>query len=133
MKLTTPQGRFGLGEKDSANPHFNGPVWIHEILGFDYPMLADTVTFAPGVRNNWHRHAAGQVLFVTDGEGWYQEQGKPAQRLIAGDVVKIPAGVWHWHGAAKDSYFTHLALEDWSKGEPTWGDPVCDADYDQLP
>lgn len=95
-------------------------------------MIADSVTFAPGVRNNWHIHQAGQVLLVTDGEGWYQEEGKPAQHLKAGDVVKIPGGVKHWHGPAKNSWFSHVALEDWSKGQPEWLERVSDEQYDGL-
>ena len=95
------------------------------------------VTFEPGCRNNWHIHRAarggGQILLVTAGRGWYQEWGKPARALRAGDVVNIPANVKHWHGAARDSWFAHLAVE--VPGEETaneWLEPVSDADYSQL-
>ena len=93
------------------------------------------VTFEPGCRNNWHvHHKGGQILLVTGGRGWYQEWGKEAQELHPGDVITIPAGVKHWHGAAKDSWFTHLAVE--VPGESTaneWLEPVEDSEYRKLP
>ena len=92
------------------------------------------VTFEPGCRNNWHIHHAksggGQILVCVAGRGFYQEWGKPAQELRPGDVVNIPAGVKHWHGAAPDSWFSHLALE--VPGEETsneWLEPVDDEEY----
>lgn len=95
------------------------------------------VTFEPGCRNNWHIHHAkeggGQILLVTGGRGWYQEWGQPARQLHAGDVVVIPAGVKHWHGAAKDSWFAHLAVE--VPGVETrneWLEPVDDSQYGKL-
>ena len=95
------------------------------------------VTFEPACRNNWHIHEAeeggGQILIVTAGEGWYQEWGKPAQSLKPGDVVNIPAGVKHWHGAKKDSWFAHIAAE--VPGEETkneWLEPVSDEEYSGL-
>ncbi len=123
---------FGKGKEINDPKHFNGSVYVNEILDFNYPMLVDQVTFKPGVRNNWHIHQAGQVLLVTEGQGWYQEAGKPARFLKVGDIVKIPAQVKHWHGATQDSWFSHLALEDWSKGEPEWLEAVDDKEYDQL-
>ena len=73
------------------------------------------VTFEPKCRNNWHIHHStkngGQILICVDGEGWYQEEGKPAQSLKPGDVVVIPANIKHWHGAKKDNWFSHLAIE----------------------
>ena len=124
-------GMFGLGNL-LEDEHFNGKVYVKEILDFNYPMIADNVTFEPGCRNNWHIHQAGQILFCTNGAGWYQEEGKEAQCLHAGDVVKIPAGVKHWHGASKNSWFSHIALEDWSKGQPEWLEKVNDEAYDAL-
>ena len=95
------------------------------------------VTFEPGCRNNWHIHHArsggGQMLLCTAGEGWYQEWGKPARKLLSGDVVVIPAEVKHWHGAAGNSWFSHLAVE--VPGEETkneWCEPVSDEDYRAL-
>ena len=101
-------------------------------------VVVGNVTFEPGCRNNWHTHQAtrggGQILLCTAGRGWYQEWGKEARELHPGDVVHIPAGVKHWHGAAKDSWFVHLAVE--VPGENTksdWHEPVSDADYNKLP
>ena len=94
-------------------------------------------TFEPGCRNNWHVHHAnsggGQVLICVDGEGWYQEEGKPAQRLRPGDVVEVPANVKHWHGAGANSWFSHLAFE--YPGQNTsneWLEPVDEATYSAL-
>ncbi len=92
------------------------------------------VTFEPGCRNNWHIHHAhnggGQILICVGGRGFYQEWGKKAVELLPGDVVNILAGVKHWHGAAPDSWFSHLAVE--APGEETaneWLEAVNDSDY----
>ncbi|MBM5720948.1 cupin domain-containing protein [Listeria ivanovii] len=88
------------------------------------------VTFEPGCRNNWHIHHDGfQILLVTGGEGWYQEEGKAAQFLQAGDVVVTHDGIKHWHGATKDSWFEHIAI---TAGTPEWLEAVSDADYLSL-
>lgn len=100
-------------------------------------MKGENDTFSPACRNNWHIHHAksggGQLLLCTDGLGWYQEAGKSAQALHPGDVVTIPAGVKHWHGAQKDCWFSHIAVE--CPGEETsneWCEPVTDAEYAAL-
>lgn len=95
------------------------------------------VTFEPKCRNNWHIHHAdkggGQMLIVTAGEGWYQEWGKQAVLLKAGDVVHIPANVKHWHGASENSWFQHLAIEVPGENCKTeWCEPVYDDDYNKL-
>ena len=95
------------------------------------------VTFEPACRNNWHIHHAkkggGQILIATAGRGYYQEWGKPAVELKPGDVVNIPAGVKHWHGAAPDSWFQHLAIEVPGEGSRNeWLEPVSDEDYGKL-
>ena len=123
---------FGKGTLLNDPDHFKGRVYTQEIFGFDKPMISDNVTFEPGARNSWHIHQVGQTLFVTEGKGWYQEEGKPARALKAGDIVEIPGGVKHWHGAAKDSWFVHLAFEDPSKGAPEWCECVSDELYDAL-
>ena len=99
--------------------------------------LAANVTFEPGCRNNWHIHHAdkggGQLLICTAGEGWYQEEGKAAVSLHEGSVVMIPANVKHWHGAKKDSWFSHIAVEvpgEHCKNE--WCEPVSDEEYTKL-
>ena len=128
---TQKEVMFGLGEKLDSE-YFNKAVYVKQIFSFDKPMLVDNVTFEPGCRNNWHVHQAGQTLFVVSGRGWYQEEGKEAQKLHPGDIVNIPAGAKHWHGAAHDSWFTHLAVEDYTKGAPDWYDKVSDEDYNKL-
>lgn len=122
---------FELGE-EITNEHFNRKVYIKEIYSFDKPMLMDNITFEPGCRNNWHIHKVGQTLLVTNGRGWYQEEGKDPRELNAGDIVEIPGGIKHWHGAAKDSYFSHIAIEDPSKGAPEWLEKVADEEYNKL-
>ena len=95
------------------------------------------VTFEPRCRNNWHIHHAskggGQILVCVAGTGWYQEWGKPARMLRPGDVVNIPAGVKHWHGATADSWFAHLAVEVPGEGTSNeWLEAVSDKEYDKL-
>lgn len=95
------------------------------------------VTFEPGCRNNWHVHHAksggGQILVCVGGRGYYQEWGKEEQQLHPGDVVNIPVDVKHWHGAAKDSWFSHLAIEvPGEENSNEWLEPVSDEDYQKL-
>ena len=95
------------------------------------------VTFEPGCRNNWHLHHAdkggGQILLVTGGRGYYQEWGKEARELLPGDVVNIPAGVKHWHGAAPTSWFAHLAIEvPGVNSRNEWCEPVAEKEYRSL-
>ena len=123
---------FPVGEKLETD-RFKGTVWLKMLTPADSALPIGNVTFEPGCRNNWHTHAGGQVLLVTGGRGYYQAWGKPAQELHAGDVVTIAADVKHWHGAAKDSWFAHLAIEVHpEKGPATWLEPVADDDYDKL-
>ncbi|OUL05838.1 gamma-carboxymuconolactone decarboxylase [Bacillus spizizenii] len=120
---------FPIGEKVEAN--FTGDAYLQMIFTDETPLNASigNVTFAPGARNYWHSHKIGQVLLVTGGEGWYQEEGKPAQLLKTGDVINIPPHVTHWHGAAKDSWFVHLAI---TPGATDWLEPVHDDLYHTL-
>ena len=92
------------------------------------------MTFAAGCYNRWHTHPAGQLLLVTAGHGWEQQQGKPARELHAGDVVECPAGVQHWHGAARDSTLTHVAVTPVSAGQAAveWLEFPSRSDYEQL-
>ena len=88
------------------------------------------LTFEPGSRNNWHIHRDGfQILLVTGGEGWYQEEGNPVQFLKTGDVIVTHDGVKHWHSATKDSWFEHIAI---TAGTPEWLEPVNDEWYSNL-
>lgn len=127
---------FPLGNpNDGFAQYFIGQSYLAPVSIEQVPMF--NVTFEPGCRNNWHIHHAdkggGQMLICVGGRGWYQEWGKPARELHPGDVVNIPAGVKHWHGAAADSWFSHLAIE--VEGENTsneWLEPVDDAQYNAL-
>lgn len=125
---------FPRGERFN-NPNFSGDVWLHMLVpaGAPYHCPVGNVTFAPGCRNSWHVHPGGQILLIMSGEGWYQEEGKPAQPLRPGDVVTVPAGVRHWHGATKSSPLSHLSIETNAQaGAVDWQEPVADADYDAL-
>jgi len=124
---------FPLGEKNDANAqYFIGQSYL-AVLTKDN-VTSYNVTFEPGCRNNWHiHHKGGQILYCTAGNGWYQEEGKPARALHPGDVVNIPAGVKHWHGAAKDSWFAHIALMVPAEGAThEWLNPVTDEEYNKL-
>ena len=131
-------GFFGLGQpNDAYAAYFIGQSYLNVLTKPGEALTICNVTFEPGCRNNWHIHHAtkggGQILICVDGEGWYQEEGKPAQAMKPGDIVEIPAGVKHWHGAKKDSWFSHLAFE--VPGENTsneWLEPVSDEQYNGL-
>lgn len=102
---------YPLGDKLSPNPNFTGEVWLaplSEQKELNVPMA--NVTFEPGCRNSWHSHKAGQLLIATAGIGYYQEKGKSTRRLFPGDIVEIAPDVVHWHGAAPDSWFAHIAI-----------------------
>ena len=125
---------FPLGAPlpEKFSKYFIGQAYLQPLTDKGGP--TSNVTFEPGCRNNWHiHHKGGQILIVTGGKGWYQEEGKPAQALKPGDVVDIPAEVKHWHGAAADSWFSHLAVEIPADGGSTeWCEPVTDEVYNQL-
>lgn len=124
---------FPLGEKNDAYAqYFTGQSWL-KMLTKNGVSIAN-VTFEPSCRNNWHiHHKGGQILLCTAGRGYYQEYGKPARELHAGDVVEIPPDVKHWHGAAPDSFFAHLAVEIPAEGGCTeWLEPVSDEEYGKL-
>mgnify|MGYP002773453786 FL=1 len=131
-------GLFGQGEENTAYAkYFIGKSYLKPLTDPSKTVFVANVTFEPGCRNNWHVHHAkqggGQLLICVDGEGWYQEEGKSAQSLRPGDVVTIPAEVKHWHGAKKDRWFSHLALE--VPGEETsneWLEAVDDEAYSAL-
>ena len=128
-----PGAVFPIGGPNTAYAqYFTGDCWLAPLTK-DVPI--GNVTFAPGCINNWHiHHGGGQLLLVTAGEGWYQEWGKEARHLTAGDVVEIPAEVKHWHGAARDSWFQHLAVEVPGENRSNeWLEPVDPAAYAALP
>jgi 4-carboxymuconolactone decarboxylase len=124
---------FGRGEPNVAFAnYFTGKSYLKTLNTKNIGIY--NVTFEPKCRNNWHiHHKGGQILLCTDGEGWYQEEGKQAIKLTPGSVVYIPAEVKHWHGASKDAWFTHLAIEipaDYATNE--WCELVDDETYNML-
>lgn len=133
-KMNPSDSLFGLGEENTAfAPYFIGKSYLKALNTKDGLGIYN-VTFEPGCRNNWHiHHNGGQILLCTDGEGWYQEWGKPAQKLHPGDVVYIAPEIKHWHGASKDSWFSHIAIGIPAKAASNeWCEPVDDKQYAQL-
>lgn len=126
-------GAFPLGRKNEAYAkYFKGQSYLKTLT--QEGINSSNVTFEPGCRNNWHvHHKGGQILLVTSGRGYYQQWGKPAQELKTGDVVNIPEGVKHWHGAKHDSWFSHVAISVPKEGATTeWLEEVSDEDYNKL-
>ena len=127
---------FPMGEKNEAfAQYFVGQSYLN-MLSTERVTIGN-VTFEPGCRNNWHIHRAkqggGQMLIAIGGRGYYQEWGKAPQELNVGDIVNIPANVKHWHGAAPDSWFSHIAVEvDGTETSNEWIEPVTDEEYDKL-
>ncbi len=117
-----PYGKFFTGTSyltmlSEGEPVFNAPI--------------GNVTFEPGARTFWHSHTGGQILLVLAGRGIYQERGGKARIITKGDVMRIPPNVEHWHGAAPDSWMTHISIEtNVPNNKASWLDPVTDADYE---
>jgi 4-carboxymuconolactone decarboxylase len=115
--------------------YFTGRAFLHPLLAKDKnnEFALGSVTFEPGARTTWHSHPKGQVLIVTEGEGFYQERGKPAQHLKKGDVVNIAENLEHWHGATAHSKFVHIAITNY-KGDQNvvWLEPVSDQEYQEV-
>lgn len=123
-------GLFPLGQKnDTFAQYFTGQSYLSPLSTEGVKIF--NVTFEPGCRNNWHiHHKGGQILLCTSGRGYYQEWGKPAQKLQPGDVVNIPAETKHWHGAQPNSWFAHVAIEVPSEdGSNEWLEAVSDDEY----
>lgn len=135
-KLPSDWSAIPVGQLNTAfAQYFIGKSYLHKLTLEQVPAFG--VTFEPACRNNWHIHHAtkggGQILIVTAGEGYYQEWGKPARRIRKGDTVNIPAGVKHWHGAAPECWFQHIALEAPGEGQRTeWCEPVDDKAYTEA-
>jgi quercetin dioxygenase-like cupin family protein len=137
MNETTDLGKgviFPIGDKlpEMFSKYFKGQAYLNMLTTTGVPI--GNVTFEPGCRNNWHiHHKGGQILLVTGGRGYYQEWGKELMELHPGDVVNIPPEVKHWHGAACDSWFTHLAVEVPAEGSSNeWLEAVKDDVYEKL-
>lgn len=129
---------FGKGEENTAfAKYFIGKSFLNPLTDPKCGLFLANVTFEPGCRNNWHIHHAdeggGQLLICTAGEGWYQEDGKAPVSLEPGSVIVIPSEVKHWHGAKKDSWFSHIAVEMPGKNcSNEWCEPVSDEKYNTL-
>ena len=123
------------GAEKAPSDYFTGAAWVKNLVPADdvFNTVISNVYFEPGARNNWHTHTGGQILIVTDGTGYYQEKGKARQVLSKGDVVKIPPGVIHWHGASADSAFIHIAINpNIQKGIVEWLQRVTDEEYNST-
>jgi quercetin dioxygenase-like cupin family protein len=130
---------FGLGQPNEAfAQYFIGNSYLNPLTNpNETSVFLANVTFEPSCRNNWHIHKSlrggGQILICTAGSGWYQEEGKEAVSLSPGSVITIPANVKHWHGAKKDSWFSHIAVEvPGENASNEWLEPVSDEEYDKL-
>ena len=134
----TQQNLYGHEAENTAYAqYFNGQSYLKPLTKPESGLFLANVTFEPGCRNNWHIHHAkkggGQMLICTAGEGWYQEAGKAPVSLTPGTVITVPPEVKHWHGAKKDSWFCHIAVE--IPGEDTsneWCELVSEEEYNEL-
>jgi len=124
---------FPKGEK-TPKENFTGTAWVSRLVQMDASgtYSIGNVIFEPGARTNWHLHPAGQTLLVLDGEGWHQIKGQPARAITKGDVIQIPANTEHWHGAAKESSMTHLAITNRKDGGVKWLQPVTNDEYNSV-
>jgi quercetin dioxygenase-like cupin family protein len=133
-ETTTQTGSiFPKGKKINSD-NFSGTVWLQMMGAEDSTLNArfGNVTFEPKARTNWHSHPGGQILFITGGKGYYQAKGQPAQLLQKGNTVEIPRNVVHWHGAAPDSEFSHIAVSlNTDEGGAVWLVPVTEEEYGQ--
>lgn len=133
METNVPKiSPFPTGKPNTGfTQHFIGQSYLAPLTAnkdLNVPLF--NVTFEPGCRNSWHSHTGGQILIVIGGVGYYQERGKAARRLLPGDVVEIAPDVVHWHGAAPDSWFSHIAVEcNPQTNKNTWFEPVDDEAY----
>lgn len=131
---TDPGAIFPKGQRAPAT-NFTGTVWVQPLIEADSAINIPVgyVTFEPGARSNWHRHAGGQVLLAMGGIGYYQERGKPIQILKKGDAVKCPPNVPHWHGASPTVGFMQVAITpNTATGRVTWMQPVTNAEYTNV-
>lgn len=129
---------FGTGDENTAYANFFvGNSFLNPLTDPQNGLFLANVTFEPGCRNNWHIHKSssggGQILICTAGEGWYREYGKEAVSLSEGTVITIPANVKHWHGAKKDSWFSHIAIEVPGENcQNEWCEEVSNEEYNVL-
>lgn len=125
---------FPKGNK-LTNGYFTGNAYLYPVLAKDKnnEFALGSVTFEPNARTIWHIHPKGQVLIITEGEGWCQEKGKPAQALKKGDVINVPENTEHWHGASANSKMVHIAITNYKDDENVvWLQPVTDEEYNEV-
>lgn len=133
MKNLIPKiSDFPIGTPNDLFPqYFTGKSWLFAVTNnkeLNVPIV--NVTFEPSCRNNWHCHSGGQILIAVGGVGYYQERGKNAIQMNPGEIIEIAPNIEHWHGAAPDSWFSHLAISCNSQmNENTWLEPVSEEDY----
>jgi quercetin dioxygenase-like cupin family protein len=121
-----------LHSNNGSAQYFTGSVQVQELFPASDPSRTSggKVTFAPGARSAWHTHPLGQILIVTDGTGWIQEWGGAIEEIRKGDVIWIPAGVKHWHGATPTTAMTHIAVQEALNGKAVeWMEKVTDEQY----
>ena len=125
---------FPLGDPAAAD-YFTGNAWWKPLMADmdTFNVYVGNAVFEPGARNNWHTHPGGQILLVIEGNGYYQEKGKPIQLLHKGDVVAIAPEIKHWHGASPDGGFAHIAIStNTKKGIVDWLEEVTDDEYNSY-
>jgi quercetin dioxygenase-like cupin family protein len=134
----TPPSSIRITRSDSLQPkkasadYFTGAVQVQELFPADDPSRTSggKVTFEPGARSAWHTHPLSQILIVTDGTGWVQQWGGPIEEIRKGDVIWIPPGVKHWHGATPTTAMTHIAIQEQLNGKAVeWMEKVSDEQY----
>ena len=121
-----------LQSNKGSDQFFTGAVQVHQLFSSHDPARTSggKVRFEPGARSAWHTHPLGQILIVTDGTGWIQQWGEPIQEIRKGDVIWIPPGVKHWHGATPTTAITHIAIQEQLNGKVVeWMEKVTDEQY----
>jgi len=125
---------FPKGEIGKNTDNYTGTIWLHELNQPDsnFTFSLAQAVYAPGSKLDWHIHPAGQYLLITEGTGYYQEKGKPAQIVHKGDIIKCLPGVAHWHGAAPGSSFAYVGVTPTTKGKTIWLQRVTDEEYKSV-
>jgi len=125
---------FPKGEIGKNTDNYTGTIWLNELNkpDSDFNFSIAQAVYAPASKLDWHIHPGGQILLITEGTGYYQEKGKPAQIVHKGDVIKCAPGVEHWHGAAPGSSFAYVAISPAQKGKTIWLQRVTDEEYKSV-
>lgn len=129
---TTTNDWESLGYKPAVAEYFSGKAWVKTLVASNEKTncIVSDVAFEPGVRNNWHTHPGNQILIVKEGICYYQQEGRPVQKLGPEEVINILPGIKHWHGASEDDYMIHTAINiNVEKGIADWLEPVTDKQY----